>query len=254
MGYVRGRCPCGGPGHRGPCAAGTARAGLALAVVPSRIVLFDLDGTLTDSQAGIVASFRHALGSFGLDADAAAIRRWIGPPLVDGLAALGVPAGELDAAVAVYRAYFSTTGLYENRLYDGVDGLLRRLGDAGVTMGVATSKLTPFARRITEHFGIAARFRVVAGGSVDGRRVRKEDVVAHALERLGAPDASTVALVGDRGDDMRAAGAHGLAGIGVTWGYGTPQELADAGAAHLVSSPDELAALLLPSVSPRRRG
>jgi phosphoglycolate phosphatase len=208
------------------------------------VVLFDLDGTLTDSQAGIVASYLHTLGAFGLDGDPSAIRRWIGPPLGQGLAGLGILPADLDEAVATYRAYFSSTGLYQNRLYEGTTDMLAALSSAGSTLGLATSKLTEFAETILDHFGIANLFSVVAGATRDGRRSHKADVLAHALSELGRPDPSRVALVGDREHDMFAAIEHGVHPVGVLWGYGSRSELTDAGAETLAATPGELTALL----------
>jgi phosphoglycolate phosphatase len=215
------------------------------------IVLFDLDGTLTDSQAGIVNSYRHALSLLGLPVDEEAIRRWIGPPLRDGLAALGVPDRLLDTAIITYRAYFVETGMFQNRLYDGVAQALADLRGAGITLGVATSKLDEFAVEILDHFGITKKFAVIAGASRDGRRTHKGDVVDHALDCLGRPDPRTVALVGDREHDVHAATEHGLLPIGASWGYGSAGELTAAGVKHIVSSPSELTRLVL-ATSPAR--
>jgi phosphoglycolate phosphatase len=205
-----------------------------------RVVLFDLDGTLTDSQAGIVSSYLHTLRAFGLDAAPGDIRPWIGPPLIVGLAALGVPAGRVDEAVASYRACFSATGIFENQVYDGIPGLLASLHDAGFTLGVATSKLTEFAVTILDHFSLSSYFSVVAGATRDGQRIHKADVLAHALGQLGWPHPAGVALVGDREHDMRAAVEHGVHPVGVLWGYGSRTELTDAGAEVLVAAPLEL--------------
>ena len=208
-------------------------------------VLFDLDGTLTDSAPGIVASYRHALAAFGVAASDAEIRRWIGPPLGESLAGLGVPPAEVEASVAEYRAYFSRHGLYENRLYGGVTEMLDELAAAGLTLGLATSKLTLFAETILELFDIAKPFSAVSGPTADGSRITKAQIVAHALDSLGSPDPHTVVVVGDREHDVLAAREHGLRPIAVTWGYGSPAELAAAGAESLAANPAELTAMLL---------
>ena len=206
-------------------------------------VLFDLDGTLSDSQAGIVASYRHTLAAFGLDADEAAIKRWIGPPLGEGLAALGVPADRVEEAVARYRAYFGATGMYDNRLYDGAADMLAELRSAGVTLGLATSKLQRFAAAILDHFGLAEHFAVVCGVAGDGSRSTKEEVVGFALATLGGPEPSTVALVGDREHDIRAALHHGLHPVGVTWGYGDRREMQASAGAAIVAIVEDVPAL-----------
>lgn len=208
-------------------------------------VVFDLDGTLTDSLPGIVASFRHALSGVGLDADDESIEHWIGPPLREGLEALGVPRDRLEVAVDSFRTYFSASGIYDNRLFDGVPSMLSELRSAGLTLGLATSKLQTFAARILDHFGISDNFSVIAGASEIDSRLEKEDIVAFALESLGWPDPSTVVLVGDRAHDMHAASHHGLHAVGATWGYGGPEELRDSGSEILIEQPLELTGLLL---------
>jgi len=213
----------------------------------AKTVVFDLDGTLTDSEAGIVASYRHALDSWGIKADTQAIRPWIGPPLRDGFLALGVPRAELDEAIGRYRDFFSTEGILENRLYSGITPMLTSLSEAGVVLALATSKLDEYARSILHDLSIAHFFVVVAGSTRDGTRLDKHQILEHALEALGGADPSTVVMVGDREHDVRAALECGVRPIGVTWGYGTVTELRLAGADCVVGSPDELTSLLLKS-------
>lgn len=210
-----------------------------------KVAIFDLDGTLTDSEEGIVASFRHSLSKFDLPADNGTIRHQIGPPLAEGFAALGVPEGQLSLAVETYRAHFSRSGIFQNRLYDGVKEMLVTIKASGMILAVATSKLTGFAERIVDHFEIGALFSVVAGASEDGVLLAKGEIVADALRRLDHPDPTTVLMIGDRAQDIQAAISHGLLPIGVTWGYGTEIELLQAGAPHLVATPLELARLVL---------
>ena len=207
-------------------------------------VLFDLDGTLTDSQDGIVSSYQHALAAFEIEADQASIKRWIGPPLRDGFAALGVPTAQLPAAIGRYRADFAEIGIHQNRLYDGVPEMLAELGQARITLGLATSKLVDFAERIVAQFAIAEHFDVVAGATPDGSRITKTDIVAFALESLGWPQPDSVALVGDRGDDMRAAVHHGLFPVGVSWGYGDNEELKSSGSQMILDHPSAVTRLL----------
>lgn len=211
----------------------------------AEVVLFDLDGTITDSAGGIVASYQHALSSFGIRRAAADIRRWIGPPLADGFAGLGVPDDRLEEAVTRYRQYFSTTGILENRLYPGVAQMLRDLASAGLRIGLATAKLTEYAERILDHLEVAAHFEVIVGSTRDGSRLQKEDIVGCALAELGEPDPSRVAMVGDRQHDVHAALAHRVLAIGVTWGYGSVEELRTAGVEVLVDRPRDLSTLLL---------
>ncbi|ANE82884.1 hypothetical protein A7U43_13330 [Mycobacterium adipatum] len=184
-----------------------------------QLVLFDLDGTLTDSAEGIVASFRHALESIGAhvpDGDLAG--RIVGPPMHHTLTSMGL--GErADEAISAYRADYTTRGWSMNRLFDGIPELLEMLRAAGVRMAVATSKAQPTAQRILTHFELDEYFEVIAGASPDGTRATKADVVAYALERLD-PLPERVLMVGDRSHDVEGAAAHGIDTVVVGWGYG----------------------------------
>ncbi|ORB71004.1 HAD-IA family hydrolase [Mycobacterium shinjukuense] len=182
-------------------------------------MIFDLDGTLTDSADGIVASFCHALGRIGVpvpDGDLAA--QIVGPPMDETFHALRL--GEhTDAAIAAFRADYGTRGWAMNSLYDGIGPLLDDLRAAGVRLAVATSKLEPTARRILAHFGLEQHFDVIAGAAPDGSRHSKTDVLAHALAQL-QPLPERVLMVGDRSHDVDGAAAHGIDAVVVGWGYG----------------------------------
>jgi phosphoglycolate phosphatase len=184
-----------------------------------QLVIFDLDGTLTDSARGIVSSFCHALGVVGAtipDGDLAS--RVVGPPMHHTLQAMGL-GDRTDAAIAAYRADYTTRGWSMNSLFDGIPQLLADLRDAGVRLAVATSKAEPTARRILAHFGLDEHFEVIAGASVDGSRSTKADVVAHALTQL-EPQPKRVLMVGDRSHDVEGAAEHGIDTVVVDWGYG----------------------------------
>ncbi|PQM52373.1 HAD-IA family hydrolase [Mycolicibacter virginiensis] len=201
----------------------------------AELVIFDLDGTLTDSAAGIVASFRHALEHIGApipEGDLAA--RLVGPPMHHTLAAMGL-GEQTEAAVAAYRADYTGRGWQMNTMFDGVAELLRDLRAAEVRLAVATSKVEPTARKILAHFGLDGYFEVVAGASVDGTRAAKSEVVAHALAQL-TPLPARVLMVGDRRHDVDGAAAHGIDTVLVGWGYGQTDyaDTADAG----LDSPD----------------
>lgn len=193
----------------------------------AELVIFDLDGTLTDSAAGIVASFRHALGHIGVpvpDGDLA--QRLVGPPMHHTLAAMGLGA-QAEQAMAAYRADYTARGWAMNRVFDGIEPLLADLQAAGVRLAVATSKVEPTARRILAHFGIDRYFEVIAGASVDGARAAKSDVLAHALEQL-SPLPARVLMIGDRAHDVDGAAAHGIDTVLVGWGYGRDDDVDDA--------------------------
>jgi len=200
-------------------------------------VIFDLDGTLTDSAPGIVASFRHALATVDAGVPGGDLAmRIVGPPMHHTLAELGL-GDQVDAAVAAYRADYTRRGWAMNTLYDGITDLLADLHAAGVRLAIATSKAEPTALRILQHFGIAELFEVIAGASLDGTRAAKADVVAHALQQLG-PLPERVLMVGDRAHDVEGAAEHGIATVVVGWGYGksdfdTP--LTAAPAAHVAT-------------------
>lgn len=208
-----------------------------------QVVIFDLDGTLTDSAAGVVASFRHALAEVGADAPAGdLVARVVGPPMHQTMASLGL--GErADAAVRAYRADYTQRGWAMNTPYDGIGELLADLRDAGVRLAVATSKVEPTARRILEHFGLATHFEVIAGATVDGGRAAKADVVAHALDQLGdRPD--RVLMVGDRAHDVDGAARHGIDTVVVEWGYGASDFTDRPGPAMSVATIGELREVL----------
>jgi phosphoglycolate phosphatase len=183
------------------------------------LVIFDLDGTLTDSADGIVSSFRHALGEIGAAVPEGDLsRRLVGPPMHHTLSAMGL-GDRADEAIAAYRADYTTRGWAMNSLFDGIPDLLTDLRAAGVRLAVATSKAEPTARQIIEHFGLDQHFEVIAGASADGVRASKADVVAHALAQL-KPIPPSVLMVGDRSHDVEGASAHGIDTVVVEWGYG----------------------------------
>jgi phosphoglycolate phosphatase len=210
------------------------------------VVLFDLDGTLTESGPGIVGSLAYALDAMGLPpVDAVTASRFIGPPLFDSFRDIV----ELDdvtaeAAVALYREYFTTRGMFENAVYAGVPALRRSLVAGGRRLAVATSKPLPFASPIVARFGLADFFDAVCGPESDELRATKAEVVADALAALQTTAGAHAVMVGDRSHDVVGAHAAGIACIGVAWGYGSREELVEAGADAIVADVEELATLL----------
>jgi phosphoglycolate phosphatase len=200
-----------------------------------QLVIFDLDGTLTDSAVGIVASFRHALAQIGADVPEGDLAgRIVGPPMRHTLQGMGL-GEQADAAMAAYRADYTTRGWSMNSMFDGVPQLLTDLRAAGVRLAVATSKAEPTARRILAHFGLDGYFEVIAGASVDGTRSAKAEVVAHALAQL-APLPQRVLMVGDRSHDVEGAAEHGIETVVVGWGYGK-SDFAEAPGEHTAPVP-----------------
>jgi len=211
-----------------------------------RALLFDLDGTLTDSKPGITRGIQHALRKRGLPVpDGEALEPCIGPPLERSFRELlGLPADAARQALADYREYFDAQGWRENSVYAGIPELLGELRGRDVRLVLATAKPTVFAERILAHFGLAKHFESVVASHLDGRRVDKEELIADALAALAGVERAEVAHVGDRSHDVVGARANGIASIAVAYGYGTPAELAAARPDALADSVTALGGLL----------
>jgi phosphoglycolate phosphatase len=210
------------------------------------IVLFDLDGTLTDPREGITRSIAYALERLGIEPPPLdELTFAIGPPLRGSLARLiGTPdPAAIERALSLFRERFTDIGIFENRPYDGVDEALADLRARGSALHVATSKPAVYAVRIVERFGLASHFVAVHGCELDGTREDKRDLIAHLMPCHGI-DPRRTAMVGDRGADMLAARHHGLRAVGALWGYGTRDELLEGGAQALCAAPQALGALL----------
>jgi phosphoglycolate phosphatase len=209
-------------------------------------VLFDLDGTLTDSAPGITQSLAGALEEIGhpvSDPDSLTVH--VGPPLHETMRALGLDDRETDAAITAYRSRADFTDLHGNAVFPGMLGLLHSLRDAGIPVALATSKPTARARRILEHFGLLQYFDVVGGSPDFGSSSTKADVIRSVREQLEAKgfDTSHLVMVGDRGHDVLGAEINEIPSVIVEWGYGSPVEAA--GAMAVVHSVDQLRTLLL---------
>ena len=201
-------------------------------------IFFDLDGTLTDPAQGITNSFIHALKYFGREIPSyEELCKLIGPPLPYSFETiLGFPKEKVMEAVAKYREYFATKGLYENNVYSGIPELLQTLKEKGKHLVVATSKPEEYSIKIIEHFGLSKYFDYVCGSLMDESRSKKSEVIGYALQRcgLGEDDKSHVLMVGDRFHDIEGAKKNGLKSCGVLFGYGSRAELEDAGADYIV--------------------
>jgi phosphoglycolate phosphatase len=209
------------------------------------VILFDLDGTLTDPALGIVRSIQYALAKFDLvEDDTDKLKLFIGPPLIDSFRkSYGFSEAEARQAVEYYREYFSTTGIYENFIYPGIPTLLERL-HSGRRLFVATSKPTVFARRIVEYFGIGHFFADVVGSNLDGTRCAKAEIIEHIMAALPRVSKKKVVMVGDREYDVIGAHANNIASIAVTYGYGTADELEKALPGSMAQSVEQLGKLL----------
>jgi len=202
-----------------------------------KTVFLDLDGTLTDPLPGVDRSIRHALEKLGHPLAPEDDLGWvIGPPLTESFARLGV--GDVDRAIALYRERYRETGLFENRVYEGIPGALEALAGAGYRLCLATAKPHEYARRITAHFGLARFMAAEFGPELDGTLNDKGELLAHALRQIGA-DPEDCLMIGDRIHDFRAAECVGMPAIGVEWGYGDADELARAD--RICQRPDEIA-------------
>ena len=211
-----------------------------------KYLLFDLDGTLTDSQEGIFNCFRHALETLGEDIpDDSTMQSFLGPPLSESFRRIFAGDGKKAAdAVRIYRERYSTVGLFENRPYEGIDQLLSGLCGQGYVLAVATSKPEPFSKRILEKFGLAEYFRTVTGCGLDGSLDTKTEVIEETLRRLGVKDKNEAVMIGDRKHDILGAHEAGLGCIGVYWGFARRGELEESGADFIAESIDGLAELL----------
>lgn len=212
-------------------------------------IFFDLDGTLTDPAQGITNSFIHALKFYGMEIPSyEELCKLIGPPLPYSFeTTFGFSHEKAMEAVAKYREYFSTKGLFENKVYDGIPELLQTLKEKGKHLVVATSKPEEYSIKIIEHFGLAKYFDFVCGSLMDESRSKKDEVIAYALERcgLGEDDKQNVLMVGDRFHDIEGAKKNNLKSCGVLFGYGSREELQNAGADYIVKSLKDLLEVIL---------
>ena len=202
----------------------------------------DLDGTLTDPRVGMVASIKHALSKLGYSCPADhELQRYIGPPLQDSFAVLlnTTDSERINSAIRLYRERYSDIGLFENTVYPGIPEALLAIREFGASLYVATSKPTAFAERIIERFELARFFDAIHGSELDGTRSKKGDVIAHALRIEGLSPKSTL-MVGDRLHDIVGAKKNGVFSVGVLWGYGSREELEQAGAGAICMEPISL--------------
>lgn len=211
-----------------------------------KTILFDLDGTLTDPGLGITNSIMYALEKFNIKVeDRTSLYKFIGPPLQESFRKYyDFSDEETTRAVAYYREYYSGKGIYENALYDGMAELLEQIKNSGRQVVLATSKPEEFAAEILRYFDIAKYFDFLAGATMDGTRNNKADIIAYAIESYHIMDLSSAVMIGDREYDIYGAKAAGLNSIGVLYGYGSLEELQNAGAAHIAEHVRDIMELL----------
>lgn len=204
-------------------------------------LLFDLDGTLTDPMVGITSSVQYALEKFGIHVRyLKELIPFIGPPLAESFQKFyGFSKEDAEKAIQYYREYYAPKGIFENEVYEGIPEMLAHLTEAGFTFLVATSKPTVFARKVLKHFGMEDYFSFVGGSELDGSRTKKAEVISYILKTCGI-EAKEAIMIGDRRHDIEGGKACGLESVGVLYGYGTEQELTEAGADHIIRTVAEL--------------
>lgn len=203
-------------------------------------ILFDLDGTLTDPKVGITKSVQYALRKFGIAAELDELVPFIGPPLQGSFMEFyGLCDEDSRKAVKYYRDYFSESGIYENEIYSEIETLLQEIKGKSATLIIATSKPTLFAKQILDHFGIAKYFDVIMGSHLDGSLSDKTELIGHIISAYNVDKQKSV-MIGDRKHDILGAKNCGIESIGVGYGYGTKEELLEAGATKYVKSVYEL--------------
>lgn len=211
-----------------------------------RYILFDLDGTLTDPKTGITLSTAYALESFGIHVeDPDTLCKFIGPPLTESfMKYYDMDEKDAERAVEKYRERFSVTGIFENRVYDGIPEMLQELNVQGYVLATASSKPEVYVVRILEHFGLSKYFTVIAGSELSGERTKKGEVIQYVMRQLGVEDPSEAIMVGDREHDIIGAKEQGIKSVGVLFGYGSTEEFKAHGADYIVETVEELRRLL----------
>ena len=209
------------------------------------MILFDLDGTLTDSGEGIMNCAVHALNHFGIPTPTEKeLRTFVGPPLLESFARFGVPADRLEEAIKIYRQRYLPIGKFENHPYPGIRELLERLNAEGHKLYVATSKPENTSIEICDHFDLSKYFVKICGASSDNdcSRNTKEAVIAYLLEECGREE--KIIMVGDTAYDVLGAKVHNIPTVAVSWGYGLVEDMKNAGAIAVANTMDELYDLL----------
>lgn len=215
-----------------------------------KYILFDLDGTVSDPKIGICTSVQHALTKMGIEApDIDKLTPFIGPPLRDSFALyFGIKPEDMETCIGYYRERFSTIGLFENELYDGMEDMLKTLKESGRRLAIASSKPRVFVEKIMDYFHISQYFDVIMGSELNGTRENKAEVIEECFRLLfgeNERDYSSCVMVGDRKYDVEGAKAMGIPSVAVTYGYGSREELEAASADAIADSVEELKNILM---------
>ena len=212
-----------------------------------KYILFDLDGTLSDSAPGITKSVAYALEKFGIHEKAENLGYFVGPPLYEAFRdKYGMNPENTSKAIQLFRERFEVKGILENSPYDGVEYLLKTLHSAGKKLVLATSKPEKFAREIIERYGYTEYFTFIGGACMDeSTRMKKDEVIEYCLAECNITDTSECIMVGDRHHDVEGAKKFNIPTVGVLYGYGTREELEEAGAIAVCETPEALCEYLL---------
>ena len=207
-----------------------------------KYILFDLDGTITESGPGIMNSVEYALNKMNREVgERDTLKKFIGPPLTESMEKYyGMSEEEALLGVKYYREYYHDKGIYENRVYDGLEEVLKKINEAGKQAIVATSKPEEYAKVIIDHFHLTKYFACVAGMEMDGGRGTKAQVITYALEKNDITDKSNVLMIGDREHDVIGAHENGLDCLGILYGFGSRKEFEEAGADYIRENVEDI--------------
>ena len=212
-----------------------------------KIIAFDLDGTLTNPESGLICGFKYALDAYGVEYGSdESLKKFIGPPLQDAwVEEYGVSRETAVEMLLKFREFYNVYGWWDNKPYDGVREMLSVLKSSGRTLIVATSKPEHIAKRVLKLFELDSYFDFIGGASTDLRRDTKEQVLSYALDSVGCTDRAGAILVGDRKFDAEGARLCGIDSLGVLWGHGSAEEIGASGFTISASTPEEVARLLI---------
>jgi phosphoglycolate phosphatase len=215
-------------------------------VISAKIILFDLDGTLTDSKQGIINSIRYSLAKMKLQENNINLERFIGPPLSESFEKyFGLDNKTARHAVAVYREYYAVKGIFENQLYPGIIELLKALKEKNKTLVCVTSKAAFYAEQILEHFNLSQYFLRTVGSNMDLTCTHKIELIKLALSHFTNQNKSDFIMIGDRADDIIGAKKNNIASIGILYGYGTPEEIKEEQPTYIANSVSDVKKLLI---------
>jgi len=206
------------------------------------VILFDLDGTLTDPKVGITKAVKYALSKYDIKVEGLdVLEKFIGPPLGESFKEFySFPDDKIEEVIEYYREYYGDKGIFENKVYSDIPNLLKKLKEKGKLLVVATSKPTVFAKKILEYFNIDSYFDLVVGSNMDGTRILKADVISYIFSELDIKDLKKVVMVGDRKHDIIGAKKNNIDSIAVAYGYGSQKELEEAKPTYYASTVKEI--------------